>query len=101
MKRSVTLVAALAAVAVAASLAPVAQAAPPVSSCSVFPANNYWHADVSALPVLPRSDVYVRSIGRSVGLKADFGSGLWNGGPIGIPYMVEDAATRIARLRPA
>ena len=98
MKRLVAVVAALSAAVGAASLAPTAQAAraapPPLSDCSVFPADNYWHADVSDLPVLSQSDAYVRSIGRATGLKADFGSGLWDGGPIGIPYMLEDSSTR-------
>jgi len=75
-----------------------AGAAPPLSACPVFPADNYWHADVSDLPVLPQSDAYVASIGRSAALKADFGSGLWDGGPIGIPYMREDSATRRVRV---
>lgn len=79
---------------VAAELVSPAGAAPPLSACPVFPADNYWHADVSDLPVLPQSDAYVDSIGRGAGLKADFGSGLWDGGPIGIPYMREDSATR-------
>ncbi len=35
-----------------------------------------------------RSADYISSIGANTGLKADFGSGLWNGGPIGIPYVV-------------
>src|SRR2546429_935482 len=50
------------------------------------PADSFWHADVSALPVLPQSATWVSSIGATAGLKADFGSGLWNGGPIGIPF---------------
>ncbi len=34
------------------------------------------------------SAAYVATIGASTGLHPDFGSGLWNGGPIGIPYNV-------------
>jgi hypothetical protein len=41
---------------------------------------------VDTLPVHPRSDDYVTSIGRWTGLHPDFGAGAWNGGPIGIPY---------------
>jgi hypothetical protein len=59
----------------------------PNTSCSVFPSDNVWHADVSHLPVHRRSADYIASIGRSAGLKADFGSGEWDGGPIGIPYV--------------
>jgi hypothetical protein len=50
------------------------------------PANSFWHADVSGLPVHPQSAAWITSIGATAGLKADFGSGLWDGGPIGIPY---------------
>src|SRR5262249_8811033 len=34
------------------------------------------------------SDDYLTSIGKAVGMHADFGSGLWDGGPIGIPFVV-------------
>jgi hypothetical protein len=50
------------------------------------PSDSFWHADVSALPVHPQSAQWISSIGPTAGLKADFGSGTWNGGPIGIPY---------------
>jgi hypothetical protein len=50
------------------------------------PASSFWHADVSGLPVHPQSATWISSIGATAGLKADFGSGLWEGGPIGIPY---------------
>jgi hypothetical protein len=36
--------------------------------------------------VHPNSDAIVRSIGLDEHVHADFGSGLWDGGPIGIPY---------------
>ncbi|MEO8692152.1 MAG: hypothetical protein ABI658_01470 [Acidimicrobiales bacterium] len=58
-----------------------------IGGCPAFPTDNYWHADVSGLPVHPNSAAYVASIGASSGLKADFGSGLWEGGPIGIPFV--------------
>jgi hypothetical protein len=50
------------------------------------PADSFWHADVSALPVHAQSSAWIASVGATAGLKADFGSGTWNGGPIGIPY---------------
>ena len=59
---------------------------PGAPACPLTPASSFWHADVSALPVLPQSSTWVSSIGSTAGLKADFGSGTWNGGPIGIPY---------------
>ena len=58
-----------------------------IAACPLFPSDNYWHADVSGLPRHPNSDAYVASIGATAGLKADFGSGLWDGGPIGIPFV--------------
>jgi hypothetical protein len=54
-------------------------------ACTIFPADNVWHADVSRLPVHRDSAAYVASIGTSRGVHADFGAGLWEGGPIGIP----------------
>jgi hypothetical protein len=40
------------------------------------------------LPVARDSDAIIRSIGLDDHVHADFGSGLWNGGPIGIPITV-------------
>jgi hypothetical protein len=60
----------------------------PGTDCPMFPASSHWHADVRALPVRSNSAALVATIGASSSLKADFGSGLWDGGPIGIPYVV-------------
>ena len=59
---------------------------PEAPGCPIFPADNHWNQRVDDLPVHPRSDAIVRTIGRDDYLHADFGSGLWDGGPIGIPY---------------
>jgi hypothetical protein len=64
--------------------------AAPTIGCTLFPDDNYWHADVSRLPVLPKSDTYIGSIGRNTPLKADFGAGVYDGFWIGIPYTVVD-----------
>jgi hypothetical protein len=61
------------------------------SGCPLFPADNVWHAEVSRLPVHPRSGAYLAAMGTGAGLHADFGSGTWEGGPIGIPYTVVPA----------
>jgi hypothetical protein len=53
-----------------------------------FPADNAWNQDVSAAPVDPNSAAIIAFIGASTGLHADFGAGLWQGAPIGIPYTV-------------
>jgi hypothetical protein len=39
------------------------------------------------------SDQYIQSIGADEPLHPDFGSGLWDGGPIGIPYVEADSDT--------
>jgi hypothetical protein len=77
---------------VVAAVAALALAAPPagaatVGGCPVFPPNNPWNQRVDRLPVLGNSDAIVRSIGATDTMHADFGSGLWDGGPIGIPFV--------------
>jgi hypothetical protein len=55
--------------------------------CPVFPANNIWNRNISALPTHALSDNYINSIGLTSQVHADFGSGLWEGAPIGIPFV--------------
>jgi hypothetical protein len=43
---------------------------------------------VDTLPIHPMSEAWIDSIGRDEGFHMDFGSGTWDGGPIGIPYNV-------------
>ncbi len=62
-------------------------APPEVAGCAVFPADNIWNAPVDGLPVDSHSDEYVATIGADDYVHADFGSGTWDGGPIGIPYV--------------
>jgi hypothetical protein len=67
-----------------------ASGGPKIGDCEVFPSNNIWNVPVDHLPIDPRSDSYINTIGRSVHLHPDFGSGLWppdTGGPIGIPFV--------------
>jgi hypothetical protein len=71
---------------------------PDAANCPVMPANNYWHADVRDLPVHPRSSAWVQSIGSTASPRADFGSGLWDGGPIGIPYTTVGAGQPLVDL---
>jgi len=61
--------------------------APTIGNCTVLPADNIWNTPIDQLPVSPSSSTYVNTIGATTGVHADFGSGLWNGGPIGIPYI--------------
>ena len=57
-----------------------------LAACPFFPADNVWNTSIDQLPLDPRSTAYINSIGPNTGLHPDFGSGNWNGGPIGIPY---------------
>lgn len=61
---------------------------PSLAGCSVFPADHIWNARVDALPLDANSDAYVATIGAGRTVHPDFGSGLWEGAPIGIPYTV-------------
>lgn len=56
-----------------------------------FPADNYWNQKVSHLPVDPRSERIINRIGAFRNAHPDFGSGMWDGSPIGIPYVVVSA----------
>jgi hypothetical protein len=58
-----------------------------LAGCPVFPADNHWNLRVDTLPVVPNSDAIVRSIGAGEHMHADFGSGRYQGAPIGIPYV--------------
>jgi len=72
--------------------APSSENPPTLADCPMFPANNFWNTPVDSLPVHPRTDAWINSIGRDTGFHMDFGSGTWDGGPIGIPYNVLSGA---------
>lgn len=61
---------------------------PSLAGCPVFPADSAWNRRVDGLPVVANSATLIRSIGLDAHFHADFGSGTWDGGPIGIPYVV-------------
>jgi hypothetical protein len=61
---------------------------PSAPRCPVFPKSNAWNQRVDTLRVAANSDEIVRSIGAGGSVHADFGSGLWEGAPIGIPITV-------------
>ena len=54
--------------------------------CLILPRNNIWNTPIDTLPLDARSDAYVASIGPDTGLHPDFGAGLYEGTPIGIPF---------------
>ena len=67
---------------------------PGAPRCPVFPANNPWNERVDRLPVAQDSARLIASIGLSAPVHPDFGSGLYNGAPIGIPYEIVSKQTR-------
>lgn len=60
---------------------------PTIGNCTVLPADNIWNTRVDQLPVHPSSSTWVSTIGASSPVHPDFGSGLYNGAPIGIPFV--------------
>jgi len=66
--------------------------------CTVFPRTNPWNKRVDRLPVSSNSAAVISSIGARRRLHADFGSGLWEGSPIGIPFDVVTRKTPRTRV---
>ena len=71
---------------------------PAAPRCTVFPKSNPWNRRVDKLPVTSNSAAIIASIGVSTGLHADFGSGRWQGSPIGIPFEVVTRKTPRSRV---
>jgi len=72
---------------------------PSAAKCPIFPRSSQWNLRVDRLPVHPRSDAIVGAVGRSERAHADFGSGLYEGRPIGIPYRVVSGRQRRVPVR--
>jgi hypothetical protein len=77
---------------------PIALTAAALAGCPLFPADFTTNQRVDHLPVAASSDAIVRSIGLDDGVHADFGSGRWEGSPIGIPYTVVTRRTKRSRV---
>ncbi|HEX4323227.1 MAG TPA: hypothetical protein VHZ77_01200 [Gaiellaceae bacterium] len=92
MRRS-ALAAALGAIALLTGASAHALRLPAARHCPVFPANNPWNEPVDKLPVSADSARLISSIGLDAPVHADFGSGRWDGGPIGIPFDVVSKKT--------
>jgi hypothetical protein len=58
-----------------------------VDSLQIFPADNSWNQDISGA-ALDSASTAILSAYAATGLHPDFGSGLWDGAPIGIPFVV-------------
>jgi hypothetical protein len=84
----------LATAATAAAAAPASAVRPelgkPISGtkCSEFPADNWWHADVSRLPVHARSAAWLSHMSTGIDLHPDFGPSYGDGPNYGIPITV-------------
>jgi hypothetical protein len=83
----------LLAAALVAALAGSSTRTPAVGGCPVFPASSSWNRPVDRLPVAADSAQLVASIGLGSPVHADFGSGLYDGHLIGIPYVVVHGKT--------
>ena len=66
----------------------LAQTGPTLAGCPVFPPDNVWNVMIDQLPVHSSSAAYLSTIGASKIVHPDFGSGTWDGGPIGIPFII-------------
>lgn len=63
-----------------------------------FPADNAWNQDISAAAVDPNSDAIINFIGPTIGLHPDFGSGLYEGSSMGIPYVVVNGSQSLVNI---
>jgi hypothetical protein len=79
---------------------PVATApATPSAPCPVFPADNWWNADVSTLPVHARSPQWLSHMSTSRDLHPDFGPSYGDGPDYGIPITVVKSSHPKVRVR--
>lgn len=70
-----------------------------IAGCPVFPASSPWNQRVDGLPVHPRSDAMVQAVGADDTVHPDFGSGTYEGRPIGIPYQVVSKSQKRSRVQ--
>lgn len=61
---------------------------PNLGGCAIFPSDHVLNTPIDKLPVDKKSGPYINNIGPDRHFHADFGSGQWEGGPIGIPYAI-------------
>jgi hypothetical protein len=63
-----------------------------------FPSNSLWNTNIASAPVDPNSAALISFIGGGTPVHPDFGSGLYNGQSIGIPYIVVPATQPVANI---
>ena len=72
---------------------------PEAPRCVVFPRDNPWNQRVDRQPVARGSAKLIAAIGLGSPVHPDFGSGSYDGAPIGIPYAVVSRHTRRVPVR--
>ena len=97
MRRTVVILGLLAALIAVPALVS-AHPLPGAPDCPVFPADNPWNQRVDRLPVARNSARVIARIGLNDPVHPDFGSGLYGGEPIGIPFVVVSSRTRRVRV---
>jgi hypothetical protein len=78
----------------AASAVPVAG-----THCPTFPSDNYWRADITDLPVHPRSSAWLSHMSTDRDLHPDFGPSYGAGPDYGIPVTFVDGAHPRVQVR--
>ena len=93
-RRTLVLLCLPAAAAIAIPALVSARPLPGAANCPVLPANNPWNQRVDRLPLAKNSTAIIAGVGLNDPVHPDFGSGLYDGEPIGIPYAVVSSSTR-------
>ena len=70
------------------TLRPTAAAGTGIGGCTIFPEDNWWHADISRLPVHPLSASWLSHMSVDGDLHPDFGPSFGDGANYGIPITV-------------
>lgn len=69
------------------------------TDCTVFPADNYWNADIRDLPRHPRSTAWLSHMSTGRNLHPDFGPSYGDGPDYGIPVTVVGGGHDKVRVR--
>ena len=69
------------------------------TSCTAFPADNYWHADISELPIHQRSAAWLANMSSDRDVHPDFGPSYGDGPDYGIPITVVPRSHARVRVR--
>ena len=67
-------------------------AGPSIGGCPILPTNNIWNVPVNTMPLNANSSTFVATIGATARTHMDFGSGLYEFRPIGIPFVTVNAS---------